>query len=146
MAFTGTQLVAGRIPGERIATSIETTDSATFTAETQVMSITVPLVTGRTYRVRVIAGFISTSSEDQVIVRIREDNTSGTVLNRDYVFIATGTTNRNFKAVIEAEFTAASTANKTFVITGERAVGGAGDCMLETAEAPAYLYVDYIRG
>ena len=146
MAATAGQIAeAGRIPGERIATTVETSDSAGFTtSETQVSSVTASVVSGRVYRVRFAGGWASTAADDVVSVRIREDNSSGTqLLLRVVQIFRTGSFTS--APTLEAEYTADATENKVFVLTGER-IGGSGTCVLDAAAtAPCYFYVDFIR-
>jgi hypothetical protein len=144
-AVAGQVATAGRVPGERIATTTVTSDSSTFTTtETEVASVTAALVSGRTYRVRYAARFGSTVAADWLKASIREDDTSGTVLTNDNMILEQTSTS-GWPVAGEAEYTAASTADKTFVLTGDR-ISGTGDCRLEAAAThPTYLTVDYIR-
>lgn len=143
---SGTELVGGRIPGERIATDSVNANSSTFTTtETQLMSVTAPLVDGRTYRVRFLGRFGSDAADDKAWSRIREDNTSGTVIGQSQVLVATTSTVGWGPVVVEAEYTASATANKTFVVTGVRN-GGTGNLLLNANTGPALLYVEYISG
>lgn len=146
MTTAGQQLIAGRIPGERIATAIETSDSSTFTTgDTEVASLTAALVSGRTYRVRFSGGFVSTVSGDIVLGRIREDTSAGTVLQEKNRNIGT-TSGAGEGFEFEAEYTAVSTGSKTFVVTSVRN-GGTGTLHRDGAAVrPSYFYVDYIRG
>jgi hypothetical protein len=134
------------VPGERIATTTVTSDSSTFTTtETEVASVTAALVSGRTYRVRYMARFGSTVAGDWLMASIREDDTSGTVLTQDNVILEQSAVS-GWPLTVEVEYTAGSTGDKTFILTGDR-VGGTGTCRLEAAATrPTYLYVDYIRG
>ena len=146
MAATAGQIAeAGRIPGERIATTVETSDSTTFTtAETQVSSVTAPVVSGRIYRVRFAGGWATTVAGDFISVRIREDSSSGNILLLRVVDVfRTG----SFTAAptLEVEYTADATEDKVFVLTAQR-IAGSGTCVLDAAASgPAYLYVDFIR-
>lgn len=142
----GTQYVDGRIPGQRIATTIETSDSSTFTTTaTTVMSVTASLVSGRTYRIRAICQFESDTAGDLVVGRIQEDDSSGTQLSHAQTEIVNASS-IGYTIVTEAEYTAASTGNKTFVLTGDRN-GGSGTLFRGASSVrPSYLYVDYIRG
>lgn len=142
----GLQLVAGRIPGERIATNIRTGDSSTFTTtETTVDSVTAALVSGRTYRVRWTVQWASSVANDDVAGRIREDNSTGTELAFGKVR-SLDASSTGWSGWVEGEYTAVSTGNKTFVWTGVR-FAGTGNCRAEAATTrPIYLYVDYISG
>lgn len=141
---SGFQIVAGRIPGERIATATETTDSSTFTAETVIGTITAALVSGRTYRVRCNMTLGSSVVNDTVLVRLREDNISGTLI---FANIGEIYTTGNIPCVIpvEVEYTAVSTGNKTFVVSGAR-LTGTGNIRREASAWPQLFYVDYISG
>jgi hypothetical protein len=148
MSSAGYQLVAGRIPGERIATTIRTSDSSgVTTTETTIDSVTAALVTGRTYRVRWTARVDGSVNADTLFVRIREDNVSGNQLQILRVEVpATGGVGTGYPGTIEAEYTAVATGNKTFVGTIVRA-SGTGTVNIEAGpNRPVYLYVDYIRG
>jgi hypothetical protein len=142
----GFQLTAGRIPGERIATTTNTSDSGTWTTTAvETDSVTAALVTGRTYLVRWSAGLVTTVAGDVALIRMREDDTSGTVLMERNFYLGTTATG-GFASDLEANFTATATGNKTFVITGVRS-GGTGTHHADaTANRPRYLYVDYISG
>lgn len=139
----GFQLLAGRIPGERIATSTRTSNSSSFTAETQTDTVTAPLVSGRTYRVRVVLAPSSSVSGDVDLVRMREDNSSGTLLQFGRVYIGSAT---GYSAMLEAQYTAVATGDKTFVVTGARSSGTGNITHAAGATQPTYLYVDYISG
>lgn len=146
MSTAGFQLVAGRIPGERIATNVATSDTSTFTTtETVIDSVTAALVSGRTYRIRFYAGFATTVNDSFVIAKIREDNLTGTTLMERNTALNT-TSAAGIFVVTEAEYTAVSTGNKTFVTTGQRN-GGTGTLHADgAATRPRYLYVEYISG
>lgn len=148
MPSAGESVIAGRMPGERIATQIDTADTATFTTtETTVSSVTAALVTGRTYRVSFRGTMQSDVAGDLINARIREDNSTGNQLQlrREQSTTATAGSGPSFDQ--EAEYTAVATGNKTFVATGVRAAGGTGNITCEGAVTqPRYLYVDYIRG
>lgn len=148
MATSAGQLLeAGRIPGERIATEIETSASSTASDSTEVLvqSVTAPVVSGRTYRVSFRGPITGSASGNIALGRIREDNTSGTELQNGGR-IETATSSGAYPLNLEAEYTAGSTGDKTFVVTLAR-VGGSGTVNVDGASTrPAYLYVDYISG
>jgi hypothetical protein len=143
----GFQLVAGRIPGERIATAVRTSNSSSFTStETQTDTVTAPLVSGRTYRVTAYLLCRSTVANDTDIARLREDNLTGTTLQSIRVLIpATGAATDTL-IYLEAQYTAASSADKTFVATGVRGSGTGSITHTAGTSNPVYLYVDYISG
>jgi hypothetical protein len=142
----GFQLAAGRIPGELIASSAAVSDSANFTTtETVVLTVTAALVSGRTYSVWAGPTFHSTVDGDVVHSQMRQDNVSGTVMDRtdDYIRVTATTID---KTILFALYTATTTGNKTFVVTGDR-VSGSGNCRLEADTIrPAYMLVRYETG
>jgi hypothetical protein len=146
MSSAGQLLVAGRIPGERIATTVVTADSAGFTTtEVVVATVTAPLVSGRTYRLRAVPKWESDVADDRINARLREDSVTGTIMQSDNVRILV-VSSLGWGGVLEVEYTATATADKTFVLTGQRA-GGTGTCKLGAgATRPVYLYVEYLSG
>lgn len=147
MSSAGQRLIAGRIPGELIGETIATADSATFTTtETVVMSITVPLVAGRTYRILASGMSRSDIATDDIRWRIREDNATGTELQTLVILDVNSTAVPPGNWTMEARYTAASTASKVVVVTGVRNVGS-GNCALEAAATrPAFLSCYYHSG
>lgn len=149
MSSAGQQLVAGRVPGERIATTISTAASSNVTTtETKIDTVVASLVSGRIYRITWDTGLLSSVAGDSGFVRIREDDgITGTQLQLMRINIAnTGGSGSRWPARIEAEYTAASTGSKTFSATLIRATGTGNVTTQAAATYPAYLYVDYIRG
>lgn len=148
MPSAGESVIAGRMPGERIATQIDTADTATFTTtETIVSTVTAALISGRTYKVSFRGTMQSDVAADLINARIREDNATGTQLQlrRESSTSATAGSGPSFD--MEAEYTAVANGNKTFVATGVRAAGATGNITAEgAATQPRYLYVDYVRG
>lgn len=145
MSSAGQQLLANRVPGERIATAVRTSNSgAVTTTETQVDSITAGLVSGRTYRVTWDVSYTVSVATDHHFARIREDTSAGTQLQG--CRLSAVTTAQSYRQRIEVEFTAGSTGNKTFSMTFQR-TGGSGNITSHAASTnPTYAYVDYIRG
>ena len=147
MSSAGFQLVAGRVPNERIATTEATSDSSTFTGtEVELMSVTAALVSGRTYRLTFDGQFGSSVAGDNVAARLRRDDAStGATLRRTNVEVHIVSA-LGVPLVMSAEYPATATENKTFYLTASR-TAGTGNCRLEgDAGNPSYLYVDYIRG
>ncbi|MEU4589990.1 hypothetical protein [Micromonospora aurantiaca (nom. illeg.)] len=141
---TGTYRVGENTP--RVA------DSGVFTTvEAAIDSVTVPLVSGRTYRVRWNVAWAGTVAGDTVFTRIREDDGStpptGTQLQiiRTEI-VTTGGTGTRWPATIEADYTAAATGNKTFVGTGIRASGAGNINAHAGANFPITMTVDYVKG
>jgi hypothetical protein len=129
-------------PGQRIATTTETTISAGFTAETIINTVTAALVSGRTYAIGLFTGITSTVAGDNAEFRIREDNVAGTqlqVIRKD--LLATNITEVVF---LYAQYTAVATGSKTFVGTGFRQAGTGTLTRNTSPTAPAYMYVEYV--
>lgn len=133
----------------RVGTNTRTSaSSGVTTTETTIDSVTAALVSGRTYRIRWNAAIKSSVAGDTVFVRLREDNTAGTQMNIIRVECpATGGSGTRYLATIEAEYTAGSTGNKTFVGTIVRASGTTGSYTVEADTTyPVLLTVDYVSG
>ena len=150
MPLAGDIIEVGRIPGWLIDDQIEVVDSATFTTtETIIITLTVPLVNGRTYSIDAKVRMQSTSAgiNEICLVRIREDNATGNELDRIPICIATTLTTFGYGGDLLARFTAVATGNKTFVVTGVRAAGAAGTQRMEASGAsPNILAVRYESG
>lgn len=145
MPLAGETIIAGKVPGERVATAIVTADSSTWTTtEVVVMTVVAPLVSGRTYRVSFDGGIRSPNNAESSNGRIREDSVSGTQLTVRRADIEYGATVMPWR--LEAEYTAVATGDKTFVVTGVRASGAGAHFLTAGAQFPSYLYVDYLRG
>jgi len=128
----------------RIATTIRTTNSSSFTSETLINSVTASLVSGATYKIRWDADVAGTVTGDLARFRIREDNVAGTQLSlKNSVIHGPGT---DYPIGFEVEYTAVATGSKTFVVTCLRQTGTGTLACNANANEPSYLYVDYIRG
>ena len=130
----------------RIATSLETADSAGFTAETVIGTVTGDLVTGRTYRVQANAQVSSTVLNDTALVRLREDSIAGTIIGLNTGDIHT-TGNIPTVCAIEAEYVAVADGSKTFVVTAQR-LTGTGSIRREALATnwPQLFYIEYVSG
>lgn len=147
MSSAGQQLVAGRIPGERIGITIEDSDSSTFTAETTVLSLTFPTIIGRTYEVWTWLTLASSVDNDDVCARIREDNTSGTVLQEaNWELVADLQGTRGQPTILVCDYVADATENKTIIVTGERAAGTGNIRREASATKPSRLWANYASG
>jgi hypothetical protein len=84
----------------------------------------------------------TTVAADSVRLRLREDSLTGTALQstRFYLVFA----NAAFGCAVYGEYTAASTGNKTFAGTGERASGTGNHTRQAATTNPAYLMVELI--
>lgn len=130
---------------DRQNTTIFTGDSSTWSnTEVSVMSITIAAVAGAKYKI-IFEGRVSTDvAADGAVMRIREDNLTGNQLSYLPVYLPT-TAGNGWQSRVYAEWTAASTANKTFVVTGQRTIGtGVAHRIRAAGNGPAYFYVDRI--
>lgn len=148
--FVGQKLVGGRIPGQLVGdVSVVTADSATFTTtETQVQTVTVPLVSGRTYKVCWMPKWRSTATGDSIVQRIREDSLAGNELQVARVVTGRDAGTTGYGALIVTLFTAVATANKTFSFTGQRGhASDTGTINLEGGGShPNLAWVEYWYG
>jgi len=142
MSSAGQQLVANRIPGERVAENTNVTNSANVTTEAIVDTVTAPVVSGRKYRVTLSAN-VQGGAAERALLRLRLTNVSGTVLQTNRIQITVAT---NYPARIEGHFTAGSTGNQVIVATLQRETAVANTFRVGNATQPSELYVDYISG
>lgn len=130
---------------EREGTTPIAADSAPWgAAETVASSVTIPAVNGQRYKVW-FSGKVSTDvAADASNMRLREDGLSGNQLQLGQVYLPTISGN-GWIAYLYAEWTAAATASKTFVLTGQRSVGtGVGHRVRGSANAPGYLVAEKV--
>jgi len=128
----------------RIATTTRTTNTATFTAETSINTVTAALENGKTYAVTWKTNGSSTVAGDRARFRIREDTVGGTQLDLAHVTCDAATV--DYPVILYYEYTAVATGNKTFVGTCVRQAGTGNLAVNANASQPNYLYVNYIRG
>jgi hypothetical protein len=148
VSSAGQLLVAGRIPGEEIASTEVTADSATFddSPEVVVISVTAPVVAGRTYRIVFDGHGNSSTGTDAITFRIRDTDASGTERQTDRCNI-TGSTTSGASSHMERKITVTGTENRTWVVTGVRVGATGGNCFLEASGTrPTYLTVYYVSG
>jgi hypothetical protein len=131
----------------RLATTTAIVDTGTVTTvETVAHSVTASLISGKTYTVRWVTGVLSDVAGDSLFLRIREDSVSGTIkalVRADSRL--TGGAGTRWPAIVEAEYTAAATGDKTFVGTYVRATGTGNVKVASAATLPSYLYVELNR-
>lgn len=130
----------------RINTTIFTGDSSTWggTESGAVMSLTFAAVAGAKYKI-IFEGRISTDvAADASVMRIREDNATGNVLQFSQIYLPTTSANA-WPGHLYAEWTASVTGNKTVVMTGQRLIGtGTAHRIRASGQAPAYFFADRI--
>jgi hypothetical protein len=147
VSSAGQQLVAGRIPGERIGKTTVTSDSATFTAETVVMTLVIPTVVGRTYEIWAWVTLSSTVDNDDVRAVIREDSISGSLLQEsNWELTMDLQSTRGMSEVLVADYTADATENKTFVVTGTQAAGTGVIRLEASGNKPSSIWANYVSG
>lgn len=138
------------IPGQRVATETFTSNSVTFTTtQTVVGTIVAPLEIGRTYRVRVVTRFGSTSAGPDEVAAIRlyagSMGTVGQEITSANVIVLS-TSALGWPCDFEVEFVPTATGPQTFTLAGIRTSGAAGTWQMVAAQnRPAYIYVDYVR-
>lgn len=119
---------------------IRETNSAAYTTETLLDTLTVPVVDGRRYKIIWDGMFFVTGSLNTVCrLMIRENNITGTILQLRQVVPVVLAQGEPVRA--EAFYTATSTENKTFVATGIRATGG-GTVTAQAVGAPTMFYAE----
>lgn len=128
----------------RLATTVRTSNTSSFTAETVIDTVVATLVNGATYRVTWYVDGASTAVNDRIRFRIREDNLAGT--QRALMHVTTDAATVDFPARLECEYTAVADGAKTFVGTAIRQAGTGTIACNANANESHYLYVDYIRG
>lgn len=118
----------------------EVNSSAFTTTETEVDTITVPVVEGRRYKVVWRPAFFSTVANDHVRGILREDSLTGTAIQT--VNITTPIGGQAFPMTLEAFHTAAATGDKTFVGSGDRIAGTGNITAQASSTNPTLLYVE----
>jgi hypothetical protein len=83
----------------------------------------------------------STVAGDLAFMRLREDTSAGTQNDATNVSIPT-TSGSGFPGILYAEYTAAATGSKTWVVTGSRGAGTGTQSIAAGGSRPAYLTVD----
>lgn len=140
----GDPVILARLPGYRVTTTKVTADSGALTSEAVIATVVGSLISGVKYRVVFDGHFQETGAANTgVRVQIREDSISGTVQGAGQCSIENGLANGNDLASLRvyAEYTAVSTASKTFVATGlsANAVMNAGTTF------PSWLYIEVVE-
>jgi hypothetical protein len=145
VSSAGQKLVTGRVPGEELGLTTETSDGASSAAETVGITVTAPVVVGRKYKVVVDTAMEGGSVDDRVVCRIREDDANGTVkATRNRVIAHVSGTAGN-PVHMECRYTADATENKSFVFTYDSASANAVN-MAASTTFPTFMYVEYVSG
>lgn len=131
----------------RIATTTIVADSSTWsnTPEVSASTVTGTLVSGQLYMITFIGRVSSDVAADVTGLRIREDaGVAGTQLQFAPFAIAS-TSGNGFMVTLVAEYTAVSSAAKTFTLTGARQAGtGTAHRVRGTANAPGFFKIDKV--
>lgn len=127
----------------RVEVVEDSTASAGFTAETIVETISATLSTGRTYWVLGYQHIASGTDNDLAIMRIRQDDILGGIVQQVYHRIeGAGNTSRGFVPWVMGRHVATATGSKTFVYTAQL-VTGTGNLFREGSGAePNYMIID----
>lgn len=145
MSSSGFQVLAGRIPGERVGGVVRTsTVGSITTSEVAVDTVTAPLVAGRTYGIWWFSQAQSSVAADTVNARMREDNATGTRMTVKRMAIPES--GQNYEIAHYGEYTAVATANKTFVGTLVRGSGTGTIQSPASSTSHCIIYVEYISG
>jgi hypothetical protein len=144
----GDPILASDFTGRgRIGTSLYDTDSATFTTSAlEVASVSGSLVSGRTYRIRLLIHIGSTTTDSTVTFALKEDSSVGTdIQGHVNVPVPTATAAGHYYEMA-TEYTAVATGSKTFSATAVRATG-TGTLRREAASIrPTIFTVEYAYG
>lgn len=135
-------------PGALVGSvSAVTSDSSTFTSETEVQTVTAPLVSGSSYKVCWMPHLIGNTSGALIVARMRENSVVGTAFQS--MLIASPTAdpgNHGHGGLMVGRFTAVSTGNKTFSFTGTLQSGSGNVRLDAAADRPALAWVEYWYG
>jgi hypothetical protein len=141
MPLAGETIIAGKVPGQRIASMTpRTANSATITTTETVIDT---VVAGRRYGVWWDGRPVATTAGDDIQYSLREDSVSGTVMQA--VAVDVPVVNRHPRARLYAEYEADATEDKTFVATLFRVAGSGNAQGVAAATQPTYFNVDYIE-
>ena len=125
-----------------LGTTDMTATSGTTEKTTGTDTITVPVVTGRVYRISYVFNYVGSVSGDGFLIRIKAGSTSGTQLT--YFLADVTLTTAVLTRVGWVEWTASTSGNQTFSTTVQRATG-TGTCTGRgAASQPRTLSVEWL--
>jgi hypothetical protein len=145
--LTGQRLTADllnlNVGSKRLNSTILTADSSTWSnTEASITTVTATLVSGSKYKIWFAGRISSDVAADSANIRLREDNLTGTQLLIAQVYIGTNSGN-GYANYFYVEYTAVSSASKTFAFTAQRSLGtGVAHRIRAAATGPAYFAVD----
>lgn len=127
----------------RLSTTLLTANGATTVAtEIVVATVTASLTTGRKYKIVSKNRGGSTVANDTILMRIREDSLVGTEMDVGRIFCPDLDGAAHGPCYLEAEYTAVSTAVKSFVLCASRRTGTGNINLRAGATSPGMLYVE----
>lgn len=138
-----------RALNRRIATTTGDTDltAATYASVAAVENVVAALVAGRTYRVRYVFNMSFANAGDRATVRLRDASGSAGGAQISYITVFTPAAGVVVPGIVECDYLASATGNKTFQVTCER--GGLAASTLQfrgAASQPRSLTVEYVSG
>lgn len=144
MAFlTGQRLTADLLNQnlQGYSTSIVANSGTYTTTETVIATWTATLTAGQVYAVTADAFILTsaTSSTEANLVRIREDSLTGTQVQGGNIMLPS-TTSGGCPLHLYGEYTAVSTATKTFVLTAIRQGTGTGTYNLKASSTSPCIF------
>lgn len=152
MAFLTGQRLTADLLNQNLqgATGVAVADSASITTvETVVLTTTLSMTSGQTYGIYLKANIssgtqmawnVATPTFELALVRIREDNATGTQMSLDLI-IQPSSSSSGYPLSAYAEYTAVSTASKTIVATLIKSTGTGGWQLRASATRPSTLRV-----
>lgn len=127
----------------RIGSTLITANGALITTvEAIVATVTASLTAGRKYKIVSKNRGGSTVVNDTILMRIREDSLVGTEMDVGRIFCPDTDGAAHGPCYLEAEYTAVSTAVKSFVLCATRRTGTGNINLRAGATSPGMLYVE----
>lgn len=126
--------------GMLVGSSTETSDSGTFTSETQIGAVTFTEISGYVYLIECGVQLASATVTDIVQGTLRENSSAGTERHSGRFPAQTSDQARPIVISLAYLYTAAATGSKTFVATGQRVSGG-GNVKREAGTTHPQLFV-----
>lgn len=124
--------------GTLVTYTIETTDSSTFTAETQISSVTFTAAVGYIYLIESGVQLTSATVTDIVQGSIRADTIAGAELSSGRCAAQTSDAARPVIIPLAYLYTSTTSGSKTFVVTGQR-ISGIGNVKREAGTTHGML-------
>jgi hypothetical protein len=142
MPVAGGDTVMASDYGYRVTTPVIANGALITTVEAVVATVTASLVSGRRYKIVSKNRGGSTVANDTILMRLREDNLTGTELDVGRIFCPDLDGAAHGPCYLEAEYLALATAAKSFVLCATRRTGTGNINLRAGATSPALLYVE----